>query len=339
MRVGVFLFLLLMPLSAWAETVRVATYHTGLSRKGPGLMLRDILKGDPQAVAAAAMVDATGADVIVLQDVDYDLDGVGLAAFTDLLATDYPYRFAGPHNAGMATGLDLDGDGRRGGAGDAQGFGFFAGDGGTVVLSRHPILTDQIRDFSDMLWSSVPDALLFNGMTEKAIAVQRLSSVAHWEVPVQLPSGTILRLLTFHATPPVFDGEEDRNGRRNHDELKFWTDLIEGRLPFAPPAAPFVLLGDANADPADGDGLQNGIGRLLSHPTLTDPAPRGSIRDAGKTGDPALHTAVYDRTGGLRLDYVLPDAGLTVRGAGITEGQAARTASSHWPVWVDLDLP
>lgn len=339
MRIGLLFLLVLLPFAAVAETVRVATYHTGLSRKGPGLMLRDILKGDPQAVAAAAMVDATGADVIVLQDVDYDLDGVGLAAFTDLLDTDYPYRFAGPHNAGRASGLDLDGDGRRGGAGDAQGFGFFAGDGGTVVLSRYPILTDGMRDFSDMLWSSMPDALLFEGMTQDARNIQRLASVAHWEVPVQLPSGTVLRVLTFHAAPPVFDGPEDRNGRRNHDELTFWTALIDGKLPFAPPARPFVLLGDANADPADGDAVHEGIMQLLFHPALTDPHPRGSIRDADTKGDPALHTALYERTGGLRLDYVLPAAGLTVLRAGLTEAENAATASSHWPVWVDLDLP
>lgn len=338
MRIGILVFLLLLPLAALAEPLRVATYHTNLSRKGPGLMLRDILKGDPQVVAAAAMIDATRADVIVLQDVDYDLDGIGLAAFTDLLATDYPYRFAGLHNAGMATGLDLDSDGRRGGAGDAQGFGFFSGDGGTVVLSRHPILTDQVRDFSGLLWTALPDALLFDGMTEKAKSLQRLASVAHWEVPVRLPSGTVLRVLTFHATPPVFDGEEDRNGRRNHDELTFWTALIDGKLPFAPPAPPFVLLGDANADPVDGDARHDGIGRLLAHPALSDPQPRGSIRDAGTKGDPALHTAMYDRTGGLRLDYVLPDAGTTILGAGLTEAEQARPASPHWPVWVDLDL-
>ncbi|WP_206611546.1 endonuclease/exonuclease/phosphatase family protein [Falsirhodobacter deserti] len=338
MRVGLFLILLILPLAALADPVRVASFNTSLSRKGPGLMLRDILKGDPQALAAAAMVDATRADVIVLQDIDYDLEGIGLSAFADLLATDYPHRLARRPNSGMATGLDLDGDGRLGGAGDAQGFGFFAGDGGTAVLSRHPILTDQVRDFSDLLWADQPDALLFDGMTAEAKRVQRLSSVAHWEVPVQLPSGTVLRLLTFHATPPVFDGPEDRNGRRNHDELVFWANLIEGRLPFDPPAPPFVVLGDANADPEDGDGLADGILRLLHHPTLTDPRPQGSIRDGNTRGDPALHTAQYDRTGGLRLDYVLPMAGLAVLGAGLTEAEEARDASSHWPVWVDLDL-
>ncbi|WP_435165856.1 endonuclease/exonuclease/phosphatase family protein [Falsirhodobacter sp. 1013] len=317
MRVGLFLFLLLMPLAASADPVRVATFHTDLSAKGPGLMLRDILRGD--AAKAVAAVDATKADILVLQDVDYDLHGVGLNAFADLLATDYPYRFALRPNTGMGTGLDLDGDGRLGGAADGQGFGFFAGDGGMAVLSRFPILTEGVRDFSDMLWTAKPDALLFEGMGEDAKAVQRLSSVAHWEVPVQLPSGPVLRLLAFHATTPVFDGPEDRNGRRNADEITFWTDLIDGRLSFVSPQGPWVILGNANADPHAGDGRREGIATLLAHPSLTDPLP-GTI------------TAEYAQTGPLRLDYVLPQAGLTVSGAGVGEG------APHRPVWVDLDL-
>lgn len=319
MRVGLFLLLLLLPLTALAEPVRVASFHAGLSRKGPGLMLRDILKRDPQVLAAAAAVNDARADVILLQDVDYDLHGAGLSAFADLLDIAYPHRFALRPNAGLMTDLDLDGDGRRGGPGDAQGFGFFAGDGGMAVLSRFPILTGEVRDFSAMLWADLPDALLFEGMTDDARRVQRLSSVGHWEVPVQLPDGTVLRLLTFHATTPVFDGPEDRNGRRNHDETVFWAELIQQRLPFAAPAAPYVVLGDANADPQAGDSRQDGIARLLALPHLTDPLP-------------GLPTADYARTGPLRLDYVLPMAGLAVTGAGVGTG------APHRVVWVDLDL-
>ncbi|MDB6453992.1 endonuclease/exonuclease/phosphatase family protein [Falsirhodobacter sp. 20TX0035] len=317
MRAGLFLVLLLTPLAAMADPVRVATFHTDLSAKGPGLMLRDILRGD--AAGAVAAVDATRADILVLQDVDYDLHGVGLSAFADLLATDYPFRLALRPNTGMGTGLDLDGDGRLGGAADAQGFGFFSGDGGMAVLSRFPILADQMRDFSAMLWADLPDALLFEGMGEEARAVQRLSSVGHWEVPVQLPSGAVLRLLTFHATTPVFDGPEDRNGRRNADEIAFWPALIDGRLPFAPTQGPWVLLGSANADPQAGDGRRDAIAALLAHPALTDPLP-GTV------------TAEYPQTGPLRLDYVLPQAGIAVTGTGVGEGVP------HRPVWVDLDL-
>ncbi len=38
---------------------------------------------------------------------------------------------------------------------------------------------------------------------------------------------TTLHLLASHPTPPAFDGPEDRNGRRNHDEIRFWNDYLD----------------------------------------------------------------------------------------------------------------
>ncbi len=64
----------------------------------------------------------------------------------------------------------------------------------------------------------------------QALAVQRLSSVGHWDVPVLLGAGKRLHLLAFAAGPPVFDGPEDRNGKRNHDEVAFWSLYLDGRL-------------------------------------------------------------------------------------------------------------
>ena len=52
-----------------------------------------------------------------------------------------------------------------------------------------------------------------------------LSSKSHWDVPVRIGNVT-LHLLASHPTPPAFDGAEDRNGRRNHDEIRFWSDYL-----------------------------------------------------------------------------------------------------------------
>ena len=336
-----------------AETLRIATYNAALTRAGPGLLLRDILQGDdPQIAAAVAVIAALDADVLVLTAVDYDYGLVALAALADRLATvgaPYPYRFARQPNTGLATGLDLDGNGYLGDARDAQGYGRFAGEAGMAVLSRLPIMAAQARDFSGYLWRDLPGALLPDPLP--APDVQRLATTAHWEVPVALPDGTSLRLLSWYATPPIFDGPEDRNGRRNHDEAAFWARLIEGALPFAPLAAPFIVLGDANLDPVDGDGLSAGIAALLTHPALQDPAPRGSSGrvDPGQQGDPALDTADYTADagpGGLRVDYVLPSADLTVEASGVlwppvTDPLAATlaAASRHRPVWVEIILP
>ena len=332
-----------------------------MNRKGPGLLLRDILTaGEAQVEAAAGVIAAAEPDVLLLTGFDHDLDLVALTAFAGRIAEagrDYPHLFAIRPNTGWATGIDLDGDGRTGGPGDAQGYGRFAGEGGMAVLSRLPL--GQAQDYSGFLWRDLPGALIDGaGLSPEAAAVQRLSSTGHWAVPVELPDGGTLTLLAWHGSPPVFDGPEDRNGRRNHDEATFWSRLLEGALPYPPPEGPLVLLGDANLDPVDGDGRAAALEALLTGPRFQDPMPasaggaaaaRQGAANAGQTGDPALDTADWiddPGPGNLRVDYVLPSAALRVTAAGVwwpepgTEAAAlAEAASRHRLVWVDLDLP
>ncbi len=326
-----------------------------MNRAGPGLLLRDLQRGeDPQIAASVRVIAALQADVVLLTGFDYDLDQLALDAFVSRLAQKgaiYPHRFSARPNTGWRTGLDLDQDGVMGGPGDAQGYGRFSGEGGMAVLSRLPILKDEVRDFSAFLWRDLPGALLFDGMTPQATAIQRLSSTAHWDVPVTLLDGTALHLLAWHAAPPVFDGPDDRNGRRNHDEAAFWTALIDGDLPMLPPKPPFVVIGDGNLDPSDGDGVPLGLLRLLRHPGLQDPAPRGTSgrHEPGHSGDAALDTADFSARngpGGLRVDYILPSTGLQVAGSGVMwpvpgDPLAAvlALASRHRPVWVDITWP
>ncbi len=345
------MFLTLAPTFVAAESIRIATYNTDLARKGPGLLLRDILRGeDAQINAVLAVISQMQPDILVLQDFDYDHDGHALSAFRDALSAqgaEYPYLFSYQPNSGLATGLDMDGNGRLGQARDGQGYGRFSGQGAMALLSRYPFATEGARDFSQFLWRDLPGAMLptVNGApfpSQQAQAIQRLSSVGHWDVPVRLPNGTVLHLLTFHATTPVYDGDEDANGKRNHDEVMFWARLLDGDLPFAPPDGPVVVLGDANLDPIDGDGRQDAIRTLLAHPALQDPAPTSA--GAAALGD-ATDTADWDepRPGNLRVDYVLPSASLTVTGAGVFwpeggGGEIAAAASRHRLVWVDLAL-
>ncbi len=354
---------LLAAVPSAAETLRIATYNAELTRRGPGLLLRDILTGrDAQVEAAAEVIAAVAPDVILLTGFDYDMDGVALSAFAERLAgrgVSYPHRFAPRPNTGRATGIDLDSDGRTGGPGDAQGFGRFAGEGGMAVLSRLPVREEAAVDYSAFRWADLPGALLAGaGLSEAAEEVQRLSTTAHWAVPVDLPGGGHLTLLAWHATPPVFDGPEDRNGRRNHDEAAFWSRLLDGALPFEVPSAPFVVLGDANLDPVDGDGRPVALLALLSDGRLSDPRPesaggsaaaRQGGANAGHGGDPTLDTADWPDDpgpGNLRVDYVLPSRDLAVTDAGIwwplpgtPEAEVAAQASRHRLVWVDVVLP
>ena len=273
-------------------------------------------------------IAAANPDVITLQRFDYDLEGRALAAFADALGAQtapYPYRYAAPPNAGLMTDLDLDADGKRGTARDAQGYGRFFGQGAMALLSRHPIATQTVQDFSTMLWRDLPNNLYpatkqgyFAG--EEVHNIQRLSSHGHWVVPIQHPSFGIVNILTFHASPPVFDGREDRNGRRNHDEVAFWSHYLDGALGPSPTDG-FILMGAANLDPHRGDGRSDAIATLLEHPKLQDPLPN-------------VDTVLWEQTGPMRVDYVLPSNDWKITNAQVMPQNP--DASRHRLVWVEL---
>ncbi|WP_299552445.1 endonuclease/exonuclease/phosphatase family protein [uncultured Tateyamaria sp.] len=325
---------------AHADTLRIATYNTELHRDGPGLFLRDLVRGeDDQITAVLAVIAHSDADVLALQGIDYDLTNEALSRFAE--ATGYPHYFALRPNTGLPTGLDMDGDGRRGGPRDAQGYGRFSGQGGMAVLSRFPIDIANVGDLSSLLWTDFPNALLpeVNGTpfpSEEAQAVQRLSTTGHWIVPIDAPGGTF-HLMTFHASPPVFDGPEDRNGKRNHDEIRLWQHVLDGGIG-PPPPGPFVIAGDANLDPEDGSGLREGIRNLLSDQRLTNPSPRGHFgTDTVDWDDPV--------PGNLRVSYVLPSTHWRVVDSGVlwpapddALADTVATASRHRLVWADLTL-
>ena len=297
-------------------------------------------------LAVADRLVALRPDVLVLTDIDHDLGGAALGALADLLAQrglSYPHRFHPTPNTGIATGLDLDRNGRLGEARDAQGYGRFPGDGGLAVLSRLPL--GVARDLSNVLWRDLPG----NRMTEAERAddrapVQRLGTAGHWILTVEGPSGAF-DLWLFAATPPVFDGPEDRNGRRNADEIALWLRLLDGSLPERRDA-PFVIAGLANLDPLDGEGLHETIAALLSHPELQDPRPASpggpaAARDAHR-GDPAFDTADFGdpEPGNLRVSYVLPSRDWQVTGAGVDWPVSPDdTGLRHKMVWADLTLP
>ena len=330
--------LLALSLPAQSQPLRIATYNVELQRDGPGLLLRDLARGkDPQIAAVLDVIATADADVLAIQNFDYDLTAEALSILAK--AADYPHYFALRPNAGMPTGLDMDGDGKLGGPADAQGYGRFSGHGGMAILSRYPILTDSVQDLSDLLWKDVPDALLpvtADGPfpSADALAVQRLSTTGHWIVPIDVPKGQF-DLMTFHASPPVFDGPEDRNGRRNHDEIRLWQQVLDGDIGTAP-ANRFVIAGDANLDPDDSDGIRSAIDNLLADMRLQDVRPTGGAgTDTVDWADPV--------PGNLRVDYVLPsihwavlDSGVMWPAADDPEARTVATTSRHRLVWVDL---
>lgn len=363
--------------------VRVATFNASMYRDEPGAMLAELESGDSDhARKIAEIVQRNAVDILLLCELDRDDAGRAATVFAErYLAVsqkgqrpiDFTFRFAGPVNTGVPSGLDLDGDGATTGPADAWGFGRHPGQYGMAVLSRHPILTDRIRTFQELPWHRMPDAQRPPGFYSDATWQQlRLSSKSHWDVPIGIGAGAsakVVHLLCSHPTPPGFDGEEDRNGRRNHDEIRFWVDYLSpgdrddwivddaGAAGGLPRAASFVILGDLNCDPVDGGGRSEAMTSLLTHERVQDPRPTsagGSVAaqkqfgsNGTHRGDDALDTGDFNDEpgkgpGNLRVDYALPSRDLTVHQAGVfwppppDPISALVEASDHRLVWVDL---
>ncbi|MFO1078209.1 MAG: endonuclease/exonuclease/phosphatase family protein [Planctomycetota bacterium] len=369
--------------------VRVGTFNVAMNRDRQGALLAELESGDSrQAKQIAEIVQRNALDVVLLCEVDRDEAGRAAELFaTQYLgksqngqpAIDFTYRFCGPVNTGEPSGLDLDRDGKTDGPGDAFGFGRFPGQYGMVVLSRHPILTPRIRTFQKLPWSAMPGAARPEGYWDDATwGALRLSSKSHWDVPIgvgPVQGGRVVHLLCSHPTPPAFDGPEDRNGCRNHDEIRFWVDYLTpgkdewivddaGTRGGLPAGESFVVLGDLNCDPVDGDARRDALQALLAHPRVQDPLPRSeggaseAVRqwgaNSGQHGDAALDTADFaDKPasatdkggpGNLRVDYVLPSRDLVVHACkvfwppNVDVLAALAAASDHRLVWADLQM-
>jgi hypothetical protein len=357
---------------------RFATFNVAMNRAEPGALLAELRGGgSTQGRRLAAIVQRVQPDVLLLCELDRDEAAEAAAVFAreylavgqeGLRGIEFGYSFCGPVNTGEDSGHDLDRDGRLGGAGDAHGYGAFPGQYGMVLLSRHPILVEAVRTFRELKWSAMPGASRPAGhYSDAAWAALRLSSKSHWDVPLGVGK-QVVHALCSHPTPPVFDGPEDRNGCRNHDEIRFWVDYLSperaawitddaGRAAGLAADAAFVLLGDLNCDPVDGDARREALLALLAHERVADPAPRGSgaheaaMRQFGANarhgGDAALDTADFEDDvgkgpGNLRVDYVLPARSLRAVRSGVfwpalrEPGAGLVDASDHRLVWVDV---
>jgi endonuclease/exonuclease/phosphatase family metal-dependent hydrolase len=361
--------------------VRFATFNVALNRPAPGQLLQELRGGGSAAAKQlAAIVQRAQPDVLLLCEVDHDDAGAAAAAFADeylavsqqgLAPIRFEYRWIAPSNTGEPTGRDLDKDGRADGPGDAYGYGAFPGQYGMVLLSRHPILADKARTFRLLPWAAMPGALRPEGAYDDATwAALRLSSKSHWDVPIGI-GGQVVHALCSHPTPPAFDGPEDRNGCRNHDEIRFWVDYLTpgkgdwivddaGARGGLPDGERFVVMGDLNCDPKDGDSRRQALLDLLAHPRAQDPEPRSSGgvewsrkqfgANATHAGDALLDTGDFDDAvgkgpGNLRVDYVVPARSLRVVQAAVfwpaerEAGAALAPASDHRLVWVDVAAP
>jgi len=380
------------------SVVRFATFNASLNRSTTGQLITDLSSpGNDQADTVAEIIQRTRPDVLLINEFDFDDQGQGGSSLAAELFQDnylsiehgdadpieYPYRFVAPSNTGIPSGFDFNNNGVVGGPDDAFGFGFFQGQFGMAVYSMFPIDEDAIRTFQLFLWKDMPGALLPDDPATPAPAdwyspaeldVFRLSSKSHWDVPIELGDRTV-HFLVSHPTPPVFDGPEDRNGTRNHDEIRFWADYVlpsrsgyivddEGNPGGLEAGALFVIAGDLNSDPFDGDSIPGSAQLLLEHPlinTKVTPESDGAVEQSAlqgganltHVGDPQFDTADFldvPAPGNLRADYVLPRRNLPIEGAEVfwpestdplfpLVGTFPFPSSDHRLVWVDVRIP
>lgn len=319
-------------------SVRIATFNASLNRAAEGQLTSDLSGENEQARAAADVIVENAPDILLVNEFDYSPGAVDLFR-ENYLGGAYPYSFTAPVNTGIDSGLDLDSDGAVGGPGDAFGFGQFPGQYGMVVLSKYPILLDSVRTFQNFLWKDMPNSLLpreYYGANADSL---RLSSKSHWDVPVDVDGKTV-HILASHPTPPSFDGPEDRNGKRNHDEIRLTADYIDGADYLYDDNgvrggldgdASFVVLGDQNSDPVDGDSVAGSIQQLLDNPRVQDPTPTSDAGDGTDTADFSDPVP-----GDLRVDYALPSDDLTVVESKVYWPIDTAHPSDHRLVWVDL---
>jgi Endonuclease/Exonuclease/phosphatase family len=377
------------------ETVRFSTFNASLNRNADGQLVTDLSTPDnAQAKVIAEIVQRTRPDVLLINEFDFVPNDVALDLFhSNYLSVAqkpglgpivYPHRFTAPSNTGIPSGFDLNNSGGApGGPDDAFGFGFFPGQFGMAVYSRYPILRDEIRTFQNFLWKDMPGAFLPDDPSTSApadwyspaeLAVFRLSSKSHWDIPIDIGRKTV-HFLVSHPTPPVFDGAEDRNGTRNHDEIRFWADYLkpgpqsgyiyddEGVRGGLAPGSLFVIAGDQNSDPLDGDSIPGSAQLLLEHPLVNArnaPTSEGAVQQAAlqgganatHRGDPAFDTADFadGAPGNLRVDYVLPRKNMQIVDSAVfwplstdplfpLVGVFPFPSSDHRLVWVDAAIP
>jgi hypothetical protein len=376
-----------------AGDVRFATFNASLNRGAEGALVSDLsAPGNAQADAVAEIIQRANPDVLLINEFDYVAGGEALRLFQDnylsvphgdAAPVEYPYRYTAPVNTGVPSGFDLNNNGAVGGGDDAWGFGLFPGQYGMAVYSKLPIDEDAVRTFRNFRWVDMPGALLPDDPATDApadwyspeeLAQFPLSSKSHWDVPIRVSKNKTVHFLVSHPTPPAFDGAEDRNGTRNHDEIRFWSDYVTGgdasayitddagRAGGLKGGSLFVIAGDQNADPNDGDSTGGAIRQLLENPrinTSTVPTSAGAAEatelqggvNLDHVGAPQQDTADFSEPpGNLRVDYVLPSRQIRVLWSGVfwpasDEPLSALTgtypfpSSDHRLVWIDAGVP
>lgn len=347
-----------------SPSVRVAQYN--ISLLGSVKLKTD----NPQVAAAADVIARFDPDIIAINEIAFDLTGVDpepgtfsdgmqngalLAEKLNAVTPGAPYEF---HvltfgNSGVLwEGYDA-----------ANHDPYFAerGNGGVgqfnyAVLSRYPILEDDARVIVDVAWDSLPGHVGPTMQADIGVAIPPgypIFAKGLVIVPIDV-DGRVLHLVMNHPFPPI---NQPVNPYRHHDELLAMKLLLDGDLPGVEPLpadARFVIAGDLNVDPDDGDALPGTIEQLFDHPLVVASQPNDGHGTFGNTPEQNTQASACPANDGpdpstdrqLQLDYLMPS---TTIGPPLATGmffpdpvaepadwQLACMASDHFLLWADL---
>ncbi|HEY5933916.1 MAG TPA: endonuclease/exonuclease/phosphatase family protein [Kofleriaceae bacterium] len=337
-----------------------------------------------QVKAATEIIARFDAEILSINEIQYDLAGVptadlpgaaqrtlgsvaidgepagNAARLAERIASvdpelDYKYSAMFLGNSGFAFSGNTGGHAEL----DMRGFGEFPGRFNSALLSKHPILADDVRAIHDYRWSALPGNSIDEIKTTLGIAIPDdfpLFEKALFIVPVDV-DGNVIHFVLAH---PVSAGFSAMNPYRNRDELRAIALFLSGELPGVEPlpdGAHFVVVGDLNADPEDGDGDRAGISALIEHPLVDAHFPIGRGGSEGTHPERNTFLSGCGRETGpivtnpatklqLQLDYLLTSATLGEPLASsvfwphhvndAASYELTCFASDHRYVWMDL---
>lgn len=297
---------------------------------------------DEQAGAAAQVIAKFAPEIISINELQFDIEGIPSLGSPGAPSSTQPGTFDGgaqnakrlaervaalnPAAAFSFTVLTVGNSGFKW-AGPTlgnpsfvlRGWGDWPGRFNSAILTKFPIAYDKIRVINEFAWDALPDNSIDKMKTEIGTSVPAgfpLFEKGILVVPVEIAPGQLLHMVMHHPVAPAF---EAINPYRHFDELHGLKLFLDGTLPGVEPlpvGARFVVIGDLNADPEDGDSLDGGIEPILGHPALNVFFPAGSgtkgtngkyntyLSGCGKDDG----TTVDDPTTKfqMQLDYILP---------------------------------
>ncbi|OEE83687.1 endonuclease [Enterovibrio norvegicus FF-162] len=355
-------------------TLRFATFNVAMSADQPDRVFSSLRNADSERFnRIAAIIQHCQPDVLLLCEFDHHGEGGddGMLAYFQShylnqsqygqCPITYPFQYLPPTNTGLPL---FDGEEISSAPERAHGFGRHHGQYGFILLSKYPLDIDNARSWQSFLWQSMPNTRMPRHYFDHAVEQRlRLSSKNHVAIPVNVGEHTV-HVVACHPTPPVFDGAEKRNLKRNADEIRLLHDILKnesylvddkGLVGGLAEGSSFVVMGDLNADQTNGEGDKAVIAQLIGDTRIQPfPIPQSGGAAHFVRGRHVRNKNQATHQRGLRLDYVLPSKDLQVKETGVfwpaPDDQLltlllddvgkfrASATSDHRLVWADICL-